>query len=58
MMRRHATGSLLFLLAGYAVGASAAEPVAVLRQPQGRAELDFEAQGAIWFDDLTIIRQG
>jgi hypothetical protein len=25
---------------------------------QGRAELDFEAQGAIWFDDLTIIRQG
>jgi hypothetical protein len=36
MMRRHATRSLLFLLAGYAVGASAAEPVAVLRQPQGR----------------------
>lgn len=34
-------------------------PAQVLRlELQGRAELDFEAQGAIWFDDLTIIRQG
>ncbi|MGB5063629.1 MAG: hypothetical protein WBQ37_07690 [Candidatus Competibacter sp.] len=25
---------------------------------EGRAELDFEAQGEIWFDDLAISRQG
>lgn len=33
--------------------------VQVLRlELQGRAELDFEAQGGIWFDDLTIVQQG
>lgn len=36
MMKRWVTRGLLFLLGGYAVGASAAEPVAVLKQPQGR----------------------
>ena len=33
-------------------------PAQILRlELQGRAELDFEAQGGVWFDDLTIIRQ-
>ena len=34
-------------------------PVQWLRlELEGRAELDFEAQGGIWFDDLAISRQG
>ncbi len=34
-------------------------PVQWLRlELEGRAELDFEAQGDIWFDDLAISRQG
>ena len=33
-------------------------PVQWLRlELEGRAELDFEAQGGIWFDDLAISRQ-
>ncbi len=34
-------------------------PVQWLRlELEGRAELDFEAQGGVWFDDLAISRQG
>jgi hypothetical protein len=34
-------------------------PVQMLRlELRGQAELDFEAQGGIWFDDLTIVQQG
>lgn len=34
-------------------------PAQMLRlELQGQAELDFEAWGGIWFDDLTIVRQG
>jgi hypothetical protein len=36
MMKRYATTSLMVCLVGYAAAASAVEPVAVLRHPQGR----------------------
>ena len=33
-------------------------PAQLLRlELDGRVELDFEAQGSVWFDDLAIVRQ-
>lgn len=51
MMKRYLTTSLVACLAGYAVGASAMEPAAVLRQSQGRV---FVSQGSA----MTLAQEG